>query len=116
MLRGASNFLSRDFRPTLVRARLPSVRFHSLRHTFASILASSATPPGAVHRIMRHASFATTEREREIRLFHQAIDQATDTFEAIGLLKIFEIWIAAELHPTLLSEILETLAFLEAIP
>jgi integrase len=56
----ASNFLQRDFYPALVRAGLPKVRFHSVRHTAATILASSATPPGAVHRILGHASFATT--------------------------------------------------------
>ena len=56
----ASNFLQRDFYPALERAGLPKVRFHSVRHTAATILASSATPPGAVHRILGHASFATT--------------------------------------------------------
>jgi integrase len=56
----ASNFLQQDFYPALVRAGLPKVRFHSVRHTAATILASSATPPGAVHRILGHASFATT--------------------------------------------------------
>ena len=33
---------------------------HNLRHTAATILASSNTPPGTVHRILGHASFATT--------------------------------------------------------
>jgi len=56
----ASNFLSRDFRPALVRAGLPRVNFHSLRHTAATILASSNIPPGTVHRILGHANFATT--------------------------------------------------------
>jgi integrase len=56
----ASNFLSREFRPALEAAGLPRVNFHSLRHTAATILASSATPPGTVHRIVGHASFATT--------------------------------------------------------
>lgn len=56
----ASNFLSRDFRPALTRARLPRVNFHSLRHTAATILASSNIPPGTVHRILGHANFATT--------------------------------------------------------
>jgi integrase len=56
----ASNFLSRDFRPALKRAGLPLVNFHSLRHTAATILASSSTPPGTVHRILGHSSFATT--------------------------------------------------------
>jgi integrase len=56
----ASNFLSRDFRPALKRAGLPRVNFHSLRHTAATILASSNVPPGTVHRILGHANFATT--------------------------------------------------------
>jgi integrase len=56
----ASNFLAREFRPALEKAELPRVNFHSLRHTAATILASSSTPPGTVHRILGHASFATT--------------------------------------------------------
>jgi integrase len=56
----ASNFLARDFRPALTRAGLPRVNFHSLRHTAATILASSNIPPGTVHRILGHANFATT--------------------------------------------------------
>jgi integrase len=39
---------------------LPRVHFYSLRHTAATILASSGTPPGTVHRILGHESFATT--------------------------------------------------------
>jgi len=41
-------------------AELPRVNFHSLRHTAATILASSLTPPGTVHRLLGHASFITT--------------------------------------------------------
>jgi integrase len=56
----ASNFLAREFYPALEAAKLPRVVFHSLRHTASTILASSNTPPGTVHRILGHASFATT--------------------------------------------------------
>jgi integrase len=56
----ASNFLQREFYPALEAAELPRVVFHSLRHTASTILASSTIPPGAVHRILGHASFATT--------------------------------------------------------
>jgi integrase len=56
----SSNFLSREFYPALKAAGLPRVVFHSLRHTASTILASSGTPPGTVHRILGHASFATT--------------------------------------------------------
>jgi integrase len=56
----ASNFLAREFYPALKAAKLPRVVFHSLRHTASTILASSNIPPGTVHRILGHASFATT--------------------------------------------------------
>lgn len=56
----ASNFLSREFRPALAAASLPRVTFHGLRHMAATIHASSSTPSGTVHRILGHASFATT--------------------------------------------------------
>ena len=55
-----SNFLSRDFYPALEAAKLPRVAFHSLRHTASTVLASSNILPGAVHRILGHASLATT--------------------------------------------------------
>ena len=56
----ASNFLQREFYPALKAAELPRVVFHSLRHTASTILASSTIPQGTVHRILGHASFATT--------------------------------------------------------
>jgi integrase len=56
----ASNFLAREFYPALEAAKLPRVVFHSLRHSASTILASSNTPPGTVHRILGHGSFATT--------------------------------------------------------
>src|SRR5208282_4932975 len=74
----ASNFLSRDFRPALKRAELPRVNFHSLRHTAATILASSNTPPGTVHRILGHANFATTMKLYG-GLTAEALDKAAGT-------------------------------------
>ncbi|MDB6014603.1 MAG: integrase family protein [Gammaproteobacteria bacterium] len=56
----ASNFLLREFYPALKVAELPRVVFHSLRHTYKTILVSSDTPPAAVHTILGHANFATT--------------------------------------------------------
>lgn len=58
--RARRNLLSREFYPALKAAKLPRVVFHSLRHTASTILASSNTPAGTVHRILGHASFATT--------------------------------------------------------
>lgn len=83
----ASNFLSRDFRPALKRAGLPRVNFHSLRHTAATILASSNIPPGTVHRILGHANFATTMKLYG-GLTAEALDKAAgalgDAFEPRG--------------------------------
>jgi integrase len=56
----ASNFLLREFYPALKAAELPRVVFHSLRHTYKTILVSSDTPPAVVHTILGHANFATT--------------------------------------------------------
>lgn len=55
-----SNFLSREFYPALKAAKLPRVVFHSLRHTYKTILVSTDTPPAVVHSMLGHANFATT--------------------------------------------------------
>jgi len=77
----ASNFLQREFYPALEAARLPRVVFHSLRHTASTILASSSIPPGAVHRILGHASFATTMKLYG-GLTAQALESAAGTLAA----------------------------------
>ena len=74
----ASNFLQREFYPALEAAELPRVVFHSLRHTASTILASSSIPPGAVHRILGHASFATTMKLYG-GLTSQALESAAGT-------------------------------------
>lgn len=44
------------------RARMPHVRFHDLRHTYASWLVQSGAPLAAVRDLLGHASIATTGR------------------------------------------------------
>ena len=56
----ASNFLSREFYPALEAAKLPRVVFHSLRHTYKTMIVSTDCPPAVVHSILGHANFATT--------------------------------------------------------
>jgi len=56
----ASNFMNRDWHPTLARAGLPPMPFHVLRHVCATALVSAGLPPGAVHRHLGHGSFQTT--------------------------------------------------------
>ena len=70
----ASNFLPREFYPALEAAKLPRVVFHSLRHTYKTILVSSDTPPAVVHTILGHANFATT-----LKLYGGVTSQALES-------------------------------------
>ena len=55
-----ANLLQRMFYPTLRRAGLRKIRFHDLRHTFASLLISSGADVVRVSRMLGHASPAVT--------------------------------------------------------
>lgn len=55
------SFYPRYFRPALDRAELGDVRFHDLRHTFASMLLAAGVEPYKVSRWMGHASITTTD-------------------------------------------------------
>jgi integrase len=50
----------RDFKPLLRRLGLPEVRFHDLRHAFASLMLSQGTRVDLVSRMLGHAKPATT--------------------------------------------------------
>ena len=52
--------LNRDFDKLRVRAGLPGVRLHDLRHTVVSLLLSLGTPPHVVQAIARHADVEIT--------------------------------------------------------
>lgn len=52
--------LNRDFDKLRVRAGLPGVRLHDLRHTVVSLLLDLGTPPHVVQAIARHADIDVT--------------------------------------------------------
>lgn len=54
------NLARRSFRPLLKRAGLPEIRFHDLRHTFASIALSRGAPIHVVSGMLGHASVKVT--------------------------------------------------------
>ena len=45
-----------------IRAGLPDVRIHDLRHTFASTLVNQGVPLYEVQKLLGHAQIRTTER------------------------------------------------------
>lgn len=54
------NLVQRHFEPTLRRAGLPRVRFHDLRHSYASLLILSGEHPRYIQAQLGHASITTT--------------------------------------------------------
>jgi integrase len=53
-------FLRSDFRPLLKLAGLPPIRFHDLRHSYASIALARGIHPKVVQEAMGHSTIAVT--------------------------------------------------------
>ncbi len=54
------NLCSRHFKPLLKRSGLPSIRFHDLRHTCATLLLSRNVHPKIVSEMLGHATISIT--------------------------------------------------------
>jgi integrase len=61
------------FKPALQRAGLPAIRFHDVRHSYASIMAAAGVDIYKVSRWMGHASVSTTD-SIYTHLFHTDFD------------------------------------------
>ena len=51
---------SREFGPLLRQAELPPIRFHDLRHTFATLQLAAGTNPKVVSEVLGHKDIAIT--------------------------------------------------------
>lgn len=56
----AQNVVNRSFKPLLERAGLPSIRFHDLCHTCATLLLAKGVHPKLVQALLGHASIGIT--------------------------------------------------------
>jgi integrase len=56
----AQNIIHRFFKPLLKRAELPDIRWHDLRHTYATLLLARGTHPTYVQKSLGHASVQLT--------------------------------------------------------
>lgn len=54
------NVVKRSFRPLLVRAGLPPIRFHDLRHSAATLLLSLGEHPKVVQERLGHSTIGVT--------------------------------------------------------
>jgi integrase len=52
--------VNRYFKPLLKQARLPSIRWHDLRHTYATLLLARGTHPTYVQKSLGHAAVQLT--------------------------------------------------------
>ena len=85
----ANNMAKRRFKPSLQRAGIDSIRFHDLRHTYASLLLANGAPMKYVQHQLGHSSIKMTMdlythllpevNEQCINL----LDRLTDSFQAI---------------------------------
>jgi integrase len=55
-----TNLVPRHFKPLLRRAGLPSIRFHDLRHTCATLLLTKDVHPNIVSEMLGHSSVSIT--------------------------------------------------------
>ena len=54
------NLVTRSFKPLLVRAGFPDIRFHDLRHTCATLMLVVGTNPKVVQEMLGHANVSIT--------------------------------------------------------
>lgn len=75
------NVVRREFKPALWRAKLPEIRFHDLRHSFASLMIAEGAHPKLIAEQLGHASVKIT-LDRYGHLFDQSYGDASDRLEA----------------------------------
>jgi integrase len=75
------NLVRREFKPALRRAKLPEVRFHDLRHSFASLLIAQGEHPKLISEQLGHASTKIT-LDRYGHLMDQSYGDASSRLDA----------------------------------
>lgn len=56
----AQNIVNRHFKPLLKRANLPVIRWHDLRHIYATLLLAKSVHPSYVQKSLGHSSVQLT--------------------------------------------------------
>ena len=74
------NLVRREFKPALRRAGLAQIRFHDLRHTFASLLIAQGEHPKYISEQLGHASVQIT-LDRYGHLMPQSYGDASERLE-----------------------------------
>jgi integrase len=80
----AQNIVNRHFKPLLRRAGLPSIRWHDLRHTCATLLLGRGVHPKLVQHLLGHASIIMTLDRYSHWIPSMGRHAATGMDEALG--------------------------------
>ncbi len=72
------NFSARHFRPAAARAGLPAIRWHDLRHSYASLMIAGGVHARTLMELMGHSSITVT-MDVYGHLYPGAAQQAADT-------------------------------------
>jgi integrase len=75
------NLVRREFKPALRKAELPEIRFHDLRHGFASLLIAQGEHPKLISEQLGHASVKIT-MDRYGHLMDQSYGDASSRLDA----------------------------------
>jgi integrase len=75
------NLVRREFKPALRRGCLPEIRFHDLRHSFASLLIAQGEHPKLISEQLGHASVKIT-MDRYGHLMDQSYGDASSRLDA----------------------------------
>ena len=80
----AQNKVNPYFKPLLKQARLPPIRWHDLRHTYATLLLARGTHPTYVQKSLGHASVQLTLDRYSHWMPSMGRDTADGMNEALG--------------------------------
>jgi len=79
---GPDNYIKRQYKPLLRRAELPYIRFHDLRHTFASLMMPNVKNPQVVQEMLGHSRISTT-LDLYSHLSQDVQEEAVENFGAL---------------------------------
>lgn len=80
----AQNIINRFFKLLLKRAQLPDIRWHDLRHTYATLLLARVTNPTYVQKALGHASVQLTLDRYSHWMPSMGRNTAEGIYEALG--------------------------------
>jgi len=78
----ANNMMKRRFLPVLRKAGLPRIRFHDLRHTYASLLLAKSIPAKYIQNQLGHSTIQVT-MDRYAHIMPEIREQSVNVLDGL---------------------------------